>query len=175
LYSKRPLKNAHLVYADTKQRFANQANIIAQLKINQEPVTILVAHPASPIQPSHLEWQQKSFRQWGKERALLGKNLVLVGDLNTAPWSVEFQRLLKETGLRDSQVGFGLQPSWPTFLPFVRDTRLKSCLALPFGIPIDHILVSDNIRVLTRHTGPFIGSDHLPVVAELTLGSESSQ
>lgn len=168
LYSKRPM-TGRLVYADSSRKVTNQANIIARFKFNQQPVTILVAHPASPIQPSHLEWQKTSFRKWGKERVALGKNLLIVGDLNTAPWSVEFRRLLKETGLRDSQVGFGLQPSWPTFLPFVRDNQLKSALALPFGIPIDHILVSDNIQVLTRHTGPFIGSDHLPVVAELTL------
>jgi endonuclease/exonuclease/phosphatase (EEP) superfamily protein YafD len=169
LYSKLPLRNARLVYADPNHKVANQANIVAQFRLSQQPVTILVAHPASPIQPSHLEWQQTSFRKWGKERPTLGKNLLIVGDLNTAPWSVEFRRLLKETGLRDSQVGFGLQPSWPTFLPFVRQNRLKSALALPFGIPIDHILVSDNIQVLTRHTGPFIGSDHLPVIAELNL------
>jgi endonuclease/exonuclease/phosphatase (EEP) superfamily protein YafD len=169
LYSKAPLSSARLAYADPERRTPEQANIIAQFRLNRHPVTILVAHPASPIQPSHLEWQRTSFRRWGQERAMLGKNLLIVGDLNTAPWSVEFGRLLKETGLRDSQVGFGLQPSWPAFLPFVRDNRMKSLLALPFGIPIDHILVSDDIQVVSRHTGPFIGSDHLPVIAELAF------
>jgi endonuclease/exonuclease/phosphatase (EEP) superfamily protein YafD len=169
LYSKRPLKNARLVYTDAARKFANQANIIAQVALNGQTVTILAAHPASPIRPSHLEWQQTSFQKWIKDRPSLGKNLLIVGDLNTAPWSAEFQRLVQEAGLRDSQLGFGLQPSWPAFLPFVQREGLKSLLALPFGIPIDHILVSPNIQVLSRHTGPFVGSDHLPVVAELTV------
>lgn len=173
LYSKRPLRQVKLVYAHPTEHTPNHANIIAQMMLGREPLTILVAHPAAPVWPTHLDWQKISFQWWGQQRRQLGDNLLIVGDLNTAPWSAEFTRLLKETGLRDSQLGFGLQPSWPAFLPFVQDDRLRSLLALPFGIPIDHILVSDNILVLSRQIGPFVGSDHLPVIAEVAVRPKS--
>lgn len=174
LYSKRPLEKARLVYAG-KQQVANQANIIAQLWVNHRPLTLLVAHPASPIRPSHLTWLQESFQTWQQERTRLGKNLVVVGDLNTSPWSVEFKTLTEKTGLRDSQLGLGIQPSWPMSLPLLGIPNGPNLLTRLLQIPIDHALVSENIVVLDRHTGPFVGSDHLPVIVTLAVQPEATQ
>lgn len=169
LYSKLPLRNARLGFADVRQKVANQANITAQITLNGQPVTLLVAHPASPVRPSHLAWLQESYAAWARQRRSLGENLVIVGDLNSSPWSVEFQTLTRATALRDSQLGYGLQPTWPVILPVFGLSRPQQPIRFLsfFGIPIDHLLVSDRLVVLSRHTGPFIGSDHLPVVAEL--------
>jgi endonuclease/exonuclease/phosphatase (EEP) superfamily protein YafD len=140
LYSKLPLHNGRLVYADPARKVANQANIITQITLNKEPITILVAHPASPIRPSHLNWLQHSFHQWELERKGLGKNLVLVGDLNTSPWSAEFHTLLRQTGLRDSQLGYGLQPSWPMLLPILGIRSTPTLLTQLFAIPFRSIM-----------------------------------
>lgn len=169
LFSKLPLKNTRLVFADTHQRVANQANIIANFTLRKQPVTILVAHPASPIRPSHLVWLQESFKAWEAQREKLGKNLILVGDLNTSPWSVEFQQLIQKTGLRDSQLGYGIQPSWPMLLPWFGIRHEPNWFTGLLTIPIDHVLVSDRMVVISRHTGPFVGSDHLPVTVELGI------
>lgn len=169
LYSRLALKNAHLTFAAPGKKVANQANIIAQITIDQEPVTLLVAHPASPILPSHLSWLKQSFQTWAQERARLGQNLLVVGDLNTSPWSREFEVLTRQTGLRDSQLGYGLQPSWPMLLPFFGIRSTPTLLTNLLAIPIDHVLVSNRILVLSRKTGPFIGSDHLPVTVEIGI------
>lgn len=169
LYSKLPLSHARITFAVPGQKVANQANIIAQFTLNRQPVTILVAHPASPIRPSHLQWLQQSFHAWEIERKRLGPNLIIVGDLNTSPWSVEFKQLLQDTGLRDSQLGFGIQPSWPILLPQLGVKVYPNWLTMLLRVPIDHVLVSPNITVLSRQTGPFVGSDHLPVIIQLTV------
>ena len=37
---------------------------------------------------------------------------------------------------------------------------------LPLVLPIDHVLVSEHVRVLEMWTGPDIGSDHYPLVLD---------
>jgi endonuclease/exonuclease/phosphatase (EEP) superfamily protein YafD len=37
-------------------------------------------------------------------------------------------------------------------------------------IPIDHFLVSEDVAVTRFETGPRVGSDHLPIVADIRIG-----
>lgn len=83
---------------------------------------------------------------------------ILAGDLNATPWSHAFRGLIARTGLRDSAHGFGWQPTWQN------DSLL-------FQIPIDHILVSSDVQVLSREIGPPLGSDHRAVKATLLPGN----
>jgi endonuclease/exonuclease/phosphatase (EEP) superfamily protein YafD len=82
--------------------------------------------------------------------------LVVMGDFNTTPWSRLFAGLVGRTGLCDSRAGFGIQASFPSDMPVVR-------------IPIDHLLASCSIGVRARRIGPQVGSDHLPVIVDLTI------
>ncbi len=86
-------------------------------------------------------------------------HVVLCGDLNVTPWSPHWDNLLKQSKLKDSRQGFGIQPSWPAGNRLLR-------------IPIDHVLVSDQIKVNNRRIGPRIGSDHLPVIVDLGIPAE---
>jgi len=81
---------------------------------------------------------------------------LLCGDLNVSPWSPWFGRALRRGRLRDSSLGFGVQPTWPARFP-------------PLWIPIDHCLVTSGVRVVDRFTGPDVGSDHLPLVVDFRL------
>jgi endonuclease/exonuclease/phosphatase (EEP) superfamily protein YafD len=86
---------------------------------------------------------------------------ICVGDLNITPWSPYYRSFVERTKLVNVRNGFGLLPSWPTFLFF-------KCLMLP----LDHCLVSDDIRVADAQTGEPIGSDHLPLIVEIELEVE---
>ena len=78
--------------------------------------------------------------------------LILAGDLNTSPWSNAFRNLRAATGLSPAAK---LLPSWPAWP-----------LALP-QVALDHIFVSPDLAVAAAGTGTAVGSDHLPVWAQL--------
>jgi endonuclease/exonuclease/phosphatase family metal-dependent hydrolase len=94
------------------------------------------------------EWSLRQQRQEKRE-------VVVMGDFNTTPWSGRYKQFLQDSDLRNSLRGFGLQPTWHAALPS------------PLMIAIDHCLHSPSIRTLNRATGANIGSDHLPLLVEL--------
>jgi endonuclease/exonuclease/phosphatase (EEP) superfamily protein YafD len=114
----------------------------------------------------HLHWPlgRRNSHLRNRELATIGRiaaasggvPLVVAGDLNITPWSKHFQRGLQGSGLADCAAGFGLAPSWPAQFP-------------PLGIRIDHCFRSAHWRSVAVSTGPHLGSDHLPVVADLQL------
>jgi endonuclease/exonuclease/phosphatase (EEP) superfamily protein YafD len=77
------------------------------------------------------------------------------------PWSYRLQRLLASAGLRRHAT---FLRSWPTHL--YPQLRLPAPAFL-----IDHVLSTPDIRSVSIRTGPVVGSDHLPVIAQLRLPS----
>ena len=65
--------------------------------------------------------------------------------------------------------GFGLLPTWPT-----RGTyhRIPDMVTLLLSIPIDHSLISPELRVADVRTGTDTGSDHRPLVIDLWIGAD---
>jgi endonuclease/exonuclease/phosphatase (EEP) superfamily protein YafD len=84
---------------------------------------------------------------------------IVIGDMNTTDGSPLFSDFVLATGLRDSRLGFGRQPSWPTFSPY--------------RIALEHAFVSDDLAVVARRLGPSIGSDHLPLIIDLAPAAGS--
>jgi endonuclease/exonuclease/phosphatase (EEP) superfamily protein YafD len=121
------------------------------------PLTVLGTHPLAPTDDGRaaLRDAQLGFAgQWAAERT--GAYLV-AGDFNATPWSWPFRRLLDLGELRNSQVGFGLQPSFSS----------QSNLLL--RVPIDHLVHSEALEVTDRRLGPSLGSDHFPLLVDLQL------
>jgi endonuclease/exonuclease/phosphatase (EEP) superfamily protein YafD len=118
-------------------------------------VRVLSTHPLAPstAERADLRDAQLAFAaNWASEQD--GAHVV-VGDLNASPWSWPFGLLLDEGNLRNSQIGFGLQPSFPA----------TSTVLL--RVPIDHLLHSVELRVRDRRLGPALGSDHFPLIVDL--------
>jgi endonuclease/exonuclease/phosphatase (EEP) superfamily protein YafD len=88
--------------------------------------------------------------------ALVGRtpgSRIVIGDFNTTEGSPRFADFVQATGLRDTRLGFGRQPSWPA--------------DMPYRIALEHALVSADLAVVARRLGPEIGSDHFPLILEL--------
>jgi len=91
---------------------------------------------------------------WARQQS--GPRIVL-GDLNVSPYSPYFGRLMDQGQLRNSQRGFGVQPTWPQ----------QSTLLWPARVAIDHALHDADVVTMLRTTGPALGSDHLPLILTL--------
>jgi len=80
--------------------------------------------------------------------------LAIVGDLNTTPFSPNFQRLLRDGGLRHCGPDAGLTPTWPAQFP-------------PLLIQIDHCLATASVQAWNFRVGDYLGSDHYPISVEV--------
>lgn len=130
--------------------------VIATLDIDGEPLHLAGTHPMIPLGQglySDRNTQLASIADLFKGR---DGSQVLVGDLNASLWDIHYRSLEENTGLRNARTGFGIVPTWPTFMPFAM-------------IPIDHVLVSDDLSVVGMRSGPRIGSDHLPLIVTIAL------
>jgi endonuclease/exonuclease/phosphatase (EEP) superfamily protein YafD len=123
--------------------------------IDGQPVVVYAVHPRSPTTELRAELRDETLAALTDALRRETQPVVVVGDLNTTPWSFTFRALSKEANLIDSMRGSGLQPSWPN----------RSFL---LSIPIDHLLHSDALTTISRETGPDLGSDHRPI--EVVLG-----
>jgi endonuclease/exonuclease/phosphatase (EEP) superfamily protein YafD len=79
--------------------------------------------------------------------------VLLLADLNVTAFSPSFARLLMGSGLADCAAGRGWHPTWPVLFP-------------PAGIQIDHCLHSAGVAIDVVRTGPWVGSDHYPLIVE---------
>jgi len=98
--------------------------------------------------------QREQLMRFSRAWQVNGEPDLVVGDFNGAPFSPPLRALSKQTGLR-AVVGAG--GTWPTFLPAI------------FRLPIDNALIGVRVRAATREVRGNTGSDHAPVLFDLTL------
>jgi endonuclease/exonuclease/phosphatase (EEP) superfamily protein YafD len=120
-------------------------------------LTVLAIHPLSPStnRRAGLRDQQLEFAgQWVTEQST---PVVVVGDFNAGPFNYPYRRLRAATGLKDSIRGYGLENSYPVAAPPI------------LRVSIDHLLYSEGVAILGRTLGPALGSDHFPLLIDLSL------
>ena len=87
---------------------------------------------------------------------------IVAGDFNSVSWSNTVSRIEKLTGTRHVS---GIGSTW---LSYSFPTPLRPY----FGLPLDQILLSENIKPISVKRLAFFGSDHLPVLAEFSFNSD---
>ena len=119
-------------------------------------MNIVASHPPPPVNDYLYALRNDQLGELAVYLNQLFGERILIGDLNTGPWSKYFEKLTAETGMRDARAGYGVLATWPASLYFM-------------GIPIDHCLISNGLRVKSLRIGKNFGSDHLPLIVQLEM------
>lgn len=152
LFSKLPLSGNEIFYFTEEE----VPSLSTEIQVGDRRVFVLATHPVPPVSADYTAARN---RQLQEVAAFLADNsgpVILLGDLNSSPWSPAFKDLIEGTGLQNSMQGFGIQPSWPSFIPLL-------------WTPLDHLLHSPEFTVTDRRIGANVGSDHFPLEVMLSL------
>jgi endonuclease/exonuclease/phosphatase (EEP) superfamily protein YafD len=162
---------------------AHLPSIFAKIRVGGETISLLTTHPPTPVggdfyyRNDQLRAISSLVRSWSGP-------VIVIGDLNTTMWSPYYSRLIRETGLTDVRRGFGVLPTWPApsgIKLILRELGLPDDSNLPLAswglmrIPIDHCLISPDLHVAQLRTGHDVGSDHLPLIVDLSVPQSSPQ
>lgn len=137
---------------------AAEGAIAARVRIDWRgsPVTVLGVHLNWPMGPRNSQFRNEELAGVVAFAKHQREPVIVAGDFNLTPWSEYFSDALEASGLYDAASGFGLARSWPAQFA-------------PLGIRIDHCLISRHWNSVSVETGPWLGSDHLPLMADLAL------
>lgn len=115
-------------------------------------VTVFGCHPVPPVSDFWASERNLYLSELDRLSSAVEGRSVILGDLNATRWSQQMKPILDRYD--DTQEGHGYSATW------MRTNWLVT-------IPIDHILAQGFSGTLSRKTGPDLGSDHRPVVADL--------
>ena len=130
--------------------------IIASARVGGTDLMLIGTHPMIPLGRDNFAARNAQLRSVAEIVAQASGEVLLLGDLNASVWGRHYRRFEGNTGLRNARRGYGVLPTWPTFMPVAM-------------IPIDHALVSSGIGIADIRTGSRIGSDHLPLIVTVVL------
>jgi endonuclease/exonuclease/phosphatase (EEP) superfamily protein YafD len=126
-----------------------------------DSVRLYAVHPRPP------QTFQASFDR-DAELLVIGREIhaspepaIVAGDLNDVGWSHTTRLFQRISGLMDPRLGRGLFSTFPATLPLMR-------------WPLDHVFFDPEFRLRRLERLGSIGSDHFPILAELSFEPEGA-
>jgi endonuclease/exonuclease/phosphatase (EEP) superfamily protein YafD len=160
LFSRLPLLEARVEFLVQD----DVPSVFAVIEVAGERVVLRGLHPRPP---EPLRDQDSTPRD--AELVLVGRLVtkqngaptVVAGDLNDVAWSATTQLFLRLSGLLDPRMGRGFYNSYNARNPLVR-------------WPLDHVFHSNHFRLVELRRCHDIGSDHFPVLIELSYEPDTA-
>ncbi|MCM2372912.1 endonuclease/exonuclease/phosphatase family protein [Aporhodopirellula aestuarii] len=147
--SKRPIRSTQ------KLRWQGTPN---SLEVLIDDYRLIATHPIPPLGQANFHTRNRQLAELAKHiRATANGSgrTILLGDFNLTPWNANFTDFQKSSGLKRAAACWEIRPSWyarPLF---------------PFGLLIDHILISDDLACSKYDIGRDCGSDHRSVAVSI--------
>jgi endonuclease/exonuclease/phosphatase (EEP) superfamily protein YafD len=150
VFSRFPVSDAHLLTGSTSRQWLMTVDVPGRA-----PVRLLGAHPCNPYCGGGAFVRDHAVLE-AAVQANLSQPLLLAGDLNAIDDHAPLQRL-RADGMRSATelVGAGWVPTYPANRAF------------PPLLPIDHVLVDDQLTATSLRTVRMPGSDHLGLLATI--------
>jgi endonuclease/exonuclease/phosphatase (EEP) superfamily protein YafD len=143
-------------YPLTNTKVDNNHAVITNLILNETKISIVGIHLLTGGTKKNFN---NSLQQINHLKTIISntnKNLILLGDLNMTSTSKRFSKFLKETNLYTYTSYKNITSTWPAFMPNF------------LGIQIDHILFSNNFKMVDKKISHSFGSVHRPLIVELS-------
>ena len=143
-------------YPLTNTKVDDNHVVITNLILNEAEISIVGIHllPGGTKENFNYALQQISYLKTILSNT--SKNLIFLGDLNMTSTSKRFANFLKETNLYTYTSYKNITSTWPAFVPNF------------LGIQIDHVLFSNNFKMVDKKTSNSFGSVHRPLIVELS-------
>lgn len=142
------------VYNGVSEKNSHQVSrgfIVFPVKVRDETIHITALHTRLPLSYNSASLRN-NFLDQVAQRTESHKNSIYMGDFNLTPWTPQFRKLP------------GKRAGDPRFISTWDAQRFWT------GIPIDHIVVSENIEVVEAGILDPVGSDHFPIMAVVKIG-----
>ena len=137
------------------------SSVELQATLGATPVELLGLHTESPTTPARAASRDRQLGAVGDWLDGAPRPAVAFGDFNVTYFSPTFRRLLDRSGATTSQLGFGIQPTWPAGDP-------------PAAIAIDQSVFTGGLTATSRVRGPSLGSEHRSLIVTYALAQRSS-
>ncbi len=138
LYSRHSLQNCEILYFEDLEDFP-----YVRAELNDQRVLYGI-HPPPPISQDFAEKRNQSLNALAEKISAEKQDVIVMGDMNTTPFSVKYREFIQKTGL---------QPTVP----------LRNPTWLPGLLSLDHILLKGPHMPEKTGQTMWMGSDHRPV------------
>lgn len=135
-------------------KFPGDVHLVgARIETPLGPLNVLGAHLTRPW-PFQFQWGQiNQVSRLAEYRKTLDGPLIVAGDFNSVSSARIGRQMQAETGLIPA-------PGWPGTWPAIAPSAL--------GVTIDQVWRSPDLAFVSRRLGQPTGSDHRPVITEIT-------
>jgi endonuclease/exonuclease/phosphatase (EEP) superfamily protein YafD len=141
--------------------------VIENIQHQNRTFTLVATHPSSPSSEAQFFQRNQQLVDLAEYLANSPQPIVMGGDFNISMWSTYYRKFVERSGITNARQGFGVIPTWS---PMRFRWTIPDVLQPWLSVPIDYIFTRSgtfNMRTTSMKAGKYIGSDHLPVIAEI--------